>query len=221
MRPARQQSARRKGFTLLELMLVLGILVALAGVSWPALRGPAANARLRDAARKLRADWSAARLDAMEQGTTFAWRYAPEGSLYARMPYAAPPWVGSQEDSAARKSNQSPRGETTMTVDGQLPESVSFAGPEAYEDLYDGLYEEDPVQSSLGSQLLEESVPLGDGQGDMVDWSDPVMFYPDGTTSDSVVVLRDEGGRTIRVELRGITGTTTLGPVQSDSEEEL
>lgn len=221
MRVAQRQSARREGFTLLELMLVLGILVALAGISWPALRGPAANARLQDAGRQLRADWASARLDAMEQGTAFAWRYAPEGSSFTRMPYAAPTWAVAQEDRAALRSNQSPRGETTMTVVGRLPDNVTFAGPEAYEELYDGTFAEDLEQSSLDSPMLEDSASTSSGLGSMNEWSDPVMFYPDGTTSDSMVVLRDEGGRTLRIALRGITGTTALGTVQLDSEEAL
>lgn len=39
----------------------------------------------------------------------------------------------------------------------------------------------------------------------------PLLFYPDGTTCDAVVVLENEAGRRIEVSLRGLTGTTTVG----------
>lgn len=217
----RRQCDARNGFTLLELLLVLGLLVALAGISWPALRGPAASARLRDAGRQLRAHWAEARLDAMEQGTTFAWRYAPAGSRYTRMPYAAPPWLAAGDDGADLRSNQSPRAEASVAVVESLPETISFAEPDRIDSLYDTSLDSGADQAVVDTQLLDESISLEGNLGEVTDWSDPILFFPDGTTSDSVVVLQDEDGRTLHVALRGITGTASLGVVQTSAEEEL
>ena len=42
----------------------------------------------------------------------------------------------------------------------------------------------------------------------------PIVFYPDGTSSDAVVVLRDRQGRMIQVTLRGLTGMAQVTPVR-------
>jgi len=221
MRTLRRQHDDREGFTLLELLLVLALLVVLAGLSGPALRGPAANARLRDAARQLRAHWSEARIDAMQQGTTFAWRYAPEGSRYARMPFATPPWIDTEDHGAELRSNQAPRDEARATVVDQLPDQVSFAEPDRFAGSHDTDLDGDLDSGNIhrDDPLLDDSASLNEGFDDEAGWSDPILFYPDGTTSDSVVVLRDERGHSLRVALRGITGTATLGRVQTNPEE--
>lgn len=221
MRNPRRQQNDRQGFTLIELLLVLGLLVALAGISWPALRGPAASARLRDAGRQLRAHWAEARLDAMEHGMTLAWRYAPAGSQYTQMPYAAPPWQTTEDDGARLSSNQSPRAELSAVEVERLPETITFAAADRLDDLYGSELEFGTDETAVDTQLLDESMALDSGLGDVTDWSNPILFFPDGTTSDSIVVLQDENGRTLRVVLRGITGTATLGEIQTDTEEEL
>jgi hypothetical protein len=45
------------------------------------------------------------------------------------------------------------------------------------------------------------------------EWSRPILFYPDGTASDAFVVVANENKVGIKVELRGMTGTATLGDV--------
>ena len=214
-----RQHGDRKGFTLLELLLVLALLVVMAGFSWPALRGPAANARLRDAARQLRANWAETRLDAMQQGTTFAWRYAPAKSRYARAPYTLPPWINEEDRGAELRSNQSPRAEVRATVIDRLPDDVSFAEPDLLDSLHDAGFGSDVDRAGGDSPLLDDSTLSLGGFDDWSQWSDPILFYPDGTTSDSIVILRDERGRSISIALRGITGTASLGRVQTDPQE--
>ena len=45
------------------------------------------------------------------------------------------------------------------------------------------------------------------------EWSRPILFYPDGTTSDAFVVVANENERGIQVNLRGMTGTATLSDI--------
>ncbi len=213
MRTFRPRHGKREGFTLIELLLVLALIVAMAGLSGPALSRSAANARLRDAARQLRAHWAQTRIDAMQYGTTFAWRYAPADSRYARMPYALPPWINTGDRETGLKSNQSTRADVSATVMDRLPDYVSFAEPDRFGSNLNS-EESDPP-------LIDDSGSLGEGLNDSSEWSEPILFYPDGTTSDSVVVLRDERGNTLSVTLRGITGTASLGKVQTGTEEVL
>ncbi len=41
-------------------------------------------------------------------------------------------------------------------------------------------------------------------------WSNPILFYPDGSTSTARVVVQNRKGRRIGIELRGITGSTRV-----------
>ena len=44
-------------------------------------------------------------------------------------------------------------------------------------------------------------------------WSRPILFYPDGTTSDATVVVANADKETVRVTLRGLTGISRAGDV--------
>jgi hypothetical protein len=48
-------------------------------------------------------------------------------------------------------------------------------------------------------------------------WSPPILFKPDGTTSDASVVLQNDRGETIRVTLRGLTGIASASEVGSEA----
>ena len=53
--------ARRRGVTLVEVLLVLVVLTLIAAIAWPSLQRPFADQRLRDAADMVRAEWASAR----------------------------------------------------------------------------------------------------------------------------------------------------------------
>jgi hypothetical protein len=48
-------------------------------------------------------------------------------------------------------------------------------------------------------------------------WAGPVVFYPDGTSTDATVLLMNENQNTVRVTLRGMTGTIMLGEVGKEA----
>lgn len=91
---------------------------------------------------------------------------------------------------------QPPREET-------LPKGVVFMGSETSVD---------SRQSSVATELGDQRVSLDSS------WSDPVLFYPDGTTSTTQVVLKNEYGRYIRLNLRGLTGVVTTSQILSAQE---
>ena len=47
------------------------------------------------------------------------------------------------------------------------------------------------------------------------DEAPPILFYPDGTTSDAVLRLASDDELQIELSLRGLTGVTTIGEVFS------
>ena len=50
------------------------------------------------------------------------------------------------------------------------------------------------------------------------DWSVPIFFYPDGTTSTASLVLSNRRNRSITIELRGLTGVARVGPLLAPQE---
>src|SRR6266496_1137126 len=73
-------SSSRRAFTLLEVMLVMAILVAVAAVAWPQIHRAYESVRLRKAADQVQAGLSHARVEAMSSGVTQVFRFEPNRS---------------------------------------------------------------------------------------------------------------------------------------------
>ena len=70
------------GYTLVEMLIVCAVLAALAGLSWPALRGTLAKARLQQAADDLQTTLRKTRTRAISGGEPIALQYEPGGRRY-------------------------------------------------------------------------------------------------------------------------------------------
>ena len=53
-----------------------------------------------------------------------------------------------------------------------------------------------------------------DSLGEGVQWSRPVLFYPDGSATDAFVIVTDDKQYAYRIQLRGLTGTSYVGASQ-------
>jgi prepilin-type N-terminal cleavage/methylation domain-containing protein len=215
-RPAWAIAARRPGshraFTLLELLLVLAIVVIIAAVAIMATQGPMARQRLRRAADDVRSDWCNARNGAMETGHTFTFRYRMHGDRYC---------YGPQDDSSLTDSSGS--SSTGSSTTGSSSTGVSSSGVQSSatgDDSADDL--PPPVHKSLLKGILflgENGIadlstlsdhPSTEAAGDSGVWSEPILFYADGTTSDAQVLLAGGKRSAVRLSLRGVTGTVTV-----------
>ena len=68
---------RRRGFTTLELMVVVSILIIMAAIAFPRLSGWARNQRLKGVARDLMSHFQFARLEATKRSATIALAFNP------------------------------------------------------------------------------------------------------------------------------------------------
>nr|MBC8875895.1 hypothetical protein [Planctomycetota bacterium] len=59
----------------MEMMLVLAVMVAVAGLAYPAIQGAMDDQRLRRAGDLVRAEWARARVTAMKTGRMHVFRY--------------------------------------------------------------------------------------------------------------------------------------------------
>jgi prepilin-type N-terminal cleavage/methylation domain-containing protein len=183
-------SRPRRAFTLVEVLLTLALLVIVSGLAWTAMQRPLARQRLRSAADAMRSEWCQARDDAMKSRRTYAFRYKVHGDRYH---------VGPQGDSSAgaqaSATDEEELGDDPLPppVDKTLPQGIRFLSPEGSGDL-----------AAMGD--APETKSADDGG----EWSDPIYFYADGSTSDARLVLATDRHSAMRLLLRGVTGTVTV-----------
>lgn len=197
---ARPSSHRRRhAVTLVEVLLVLCLLVALASLAWPALERPLANQKLRKAADGVRVVWGRARLKAMSTGETLAFRYSIESDRYSVQAYAGAEYVQetSSPETAETSGDYSSHPEFMLGNEPVLPEGVTFLSGET-----------DAAADARAQPAVSEEAPSG---GEGLGWSEPILFYPDGTTSTAKLLLKNEYDRCIELYLRGVTGVVTVG----------
>lgn len=211
----------------MEILLVMALLVAITAVSLPALTGPMENHRLRMAGDIVRVHWSHARNKAMESGRTYVFKYQPDlGS------FKIEPWhldddylessdliqtgagVGGVNGALAGANGGSTNGGSaisgavptsttaTSTIEiGELPEDILFVGSEA---------QADDRSAYLAATSSNEDVD--------VLWSDPIFFYPDGTSSTVRILVKNSRARYLMVSIRGLTGVVHVSDLLTVEE---
>lgn len=198
MRSHVSRSGRGRGLTLVEVCLVLALLVVIAAVAIPAMGGAFARASLRGSCDTLRAAWSKARMAAIQKGETYVFRCEPRGSRFQIVPLDQVGAPESQDQQAADSQTERAPEDILRLGRMQLPDGVVFA-----------------KQEVVNSAQLAATAGATDGGA----WSAPILFRPDGTTSDASIVLQNEPGNTIRVTIRGLTGISTASEVGREAVE--
>lgn len=235
-----------RGYTLLELLIVLAVLAAIAALMIPAVRGPLDKSRLTSAAQQVQASIAKTRALAVREGVAVQLRYRINGqqlviervpgSLTTDLPLqiddgsnsepGSAPAVPSQPESlAATEDSASEEGLSALSDSGvnpvrlrefELPSGVTFAVPTSSLS---------PDQSTdLSADLVtEQSTPtslqgtLANGQG-LDEWSEPIIFQPDGRTRNTTLRLNGQRDFYVQVFVRGLTGTARYTSPQRDSQ---
>ncbi len=218
-RSPRHDRTVRRGFTLLELMIVMALLALMVAIVWPSLSRPLQRSATQQAARQLLEDLGRARLNAIESGRAMAVRYEPGGVRYSIMPADASPddddvreSTFSESDATAQTDSDVP--EIDLVIEGMLDDDVVFQDPAAADDL------SIPLDSTLGDMLADEMAeteavePLVQDETAEVGWSAPVLIYPTGRAENASFVLLGPDGYFVTVTLRGLTGAVSVGPLQ-------
>ena len=180
--------SHRRGFTILEMLLVLAVLLIAVGISWPAVQRSYESQQLRQAAEVVQVRMMAARVHALDTGIMYQFRYEPGGRRFLAVPC--------DQDPAAAGSIA--EGTAIPKLAGMLPESVQFDS-----DI--------PSQQNLTHVAVADLSGLPDSdlyQG--ASWGPPIMFHPDGTASAAEVRLIDKQKQTLRLVVRPLTGGVTV-----------
>lgn len=195
LRPSVQRE--REGFTLLEILLVLVILAAMISLGLPAIFSSLKGHRLKVSAEQIQTEFMRARVDAMESGRIRMFRFQPETGNFAVAPFI-------------RSSDEL---ENNLAGTSQGIGISNLVLESAEQEKVNDTLEEGIVFVSNNVEIDMRSYELAQEQGgdlEISGWSSPVLFYPDGTTSDAVIYLRSESGTILTVKLRGLTGIARI-----------
>lgn len=221
-----RSSSAHRGLTLIELLLVLAILVLAAAAAMPALRGTLQDQRLKRAADQVRIEWTRAHVQAMKTGRMQMFRYEMGGQAFR-----VEPWMAG-EDALEAGAGQSQGALNAVSSFGN-PTAESVGGPGPAPSASPTMADGQQPQSDRFRLPDEVTFAAGNAQGDSramqveqailesertVEWSRPILFYPDGSATDAFVVVAGPRQTGIRVELRGLTGTASVSDISAVEE---
>ncbi len=211
-----RRQLRVHGFTLVELMIVCGLLAAIAAISWPSVRNSLAKSRLKKAASDIRTTFGRTRNDAIQKGQSFIVRYEMDGRKYR-----IERWTGrdpaeiDELDAVPDNLTDEPSftGESSFEeelnfepIEKELPEGVRFlSGDDAS---LDSLNER---LTSVGDSFASDEF-LPSRTPESTEWSEPVVFHANGRTDNARLRIINQRDFFIDLSLRGLTGIVTSTP---------
>lgn len=192
---------RRRGFTLLELMLVLAIMVILVALTFPALKAQYKQQKLSAAADTYRAALLQARSHAIDEGQPYRVCIVPGKGNLRVAPDMDSAWSGTGTPTDAS-------GNPVFVMEATLSRGISLSlasspqRPDANDDT--AL----PLGTVGSNQWTTTAVLLPDGSARVnTDFSTGSAVTVGGSTD--IMILRAQG-RGLTVSLRALTGETTV-----------
>lgn len=169
-----------RAFTLIEILLVLALLVVTVAIVWPGLARVQARSRLQQAAASVRSRLAEMHLDAVRHMQSYEFRYTPGRSQFR---------IACLESKAARLQSQS---RPDRNVEAELPPGFRF------DELPDSLTRRPHVR------------PGGSDVQNVAEWSQPIVFFPDGTASDAEFAVTDPRGNALVISVRRLTSSVRV-----------
>ena len=197
---------QRAAFTMLEILLVLGVLALFLAVAWPSVLRLNGQQTLVDSAEKVRTLVASARVHAIESGLVYQFRYEPAGRHFVVIPFERE-FEGASP--MARDSGASGLGRFSK-ASGTLPVGVVFSNPTAA--VARTSTGNVTNSTTTGQQISADALSgLPDaGKLAAISWSGPILFQPDGSGMDAVIEITDRRRQHVTLRVRGITGAVSV-----------
>lgn len=188
----------RRGYTFIEVLLVLALLAVLAGIAWPSVVRFSNEQSIKDAAERVRTELDRTRFRAIDAGLAYQFRYEPNGRRFVAVPAereAAPVSDGSIGEAAP----------TLPVISGEIVEGLTFRP----------LPGAPPVGEILSADWLA-GVP-DRSLLQQTQWSSPIYYRPDGTGTTAAFRVVDEKQRYVELSVRELTGMAAAGPLREET----
>jgi Tfp pilus assembly protein FimT len=197
--------------SLLELLLVVGLLATVAAISWPALRRPMNRSFVQTAAQDLQRDLLAARFEAMDRGSVRVFQFQPGTTQY---------WIGEKIQDDPREEEASPETQRSST------DSISRAKDDTeavVQHLPDGTLFQSSAKPRTDDKNDDADLPSAEtteSASQVGRWSKPIRFYPSGRMDSAKLVIESDDGYVITIDIQGLAGRIRLADLQRISSEE-
>jgi Tfp pilus assembly protein FimT len=202
--------------TLVELLVVLALLVVIGSIVVPVFTGSFSSVRLRRAGDQILTRWSQARAMAIERGETYQFTFTPESGTYE-----VGPWMPLVDEGlgASVTSPSASRTETTTTTTSESTSTGAIEDPTGQ-----SVTLPDTIKFQNGQIAVEDALTaqrqVASMQTQGAEVSTPILFFPDGTTSQASIVLANDRNQFVRLTLRSLTGVGRVTGILSQEELE-
>ena len=195
-----RKSHRRIGYTLLELLIVLAIILIVSALAAPSLMDRVRSGNVREAAQHVSEVLAAARTYAIDAGVDYHFRFEVGGNHVVAIP-AEP-------------------GETLGNSNGSNADSADFLFRSR--TLSDTIVRQYSHDSKSGTETLKGPA-FGnlENSGELMskNWSEPILFRFDGSSETMTFRVMDKEQRSCDVSVRGLTGAISTSGVFVMEEE--
>lgn len=213
----RRRDRRCQAFTLLELIITLTILTAMASLGLPSLNRMMARAEFKDGVFALQAELAQTRLRSMKSGEAYLFRCRIGTNQYEIVPKTWFEQRLAQRESDFAEQRLAPN-DLAGPAEVRRLEGARFSGVYLSESTGTRLRKKIALvegETDLGSRKIG-SLDLPVTQRPPIEnWSDPIAFYPNGRTGNAVLFLESTGDFRYfsEVSLRGMTGTVRVSSI--------
>ena len=211
----------------------MAILVVIASLSLRFTSGVVAHYRLRQSSEDIRAEWTRLRYKAMEDGYIYCFRLSYGDGFY-RVDRVLDAHFTAKFDKPNRtRYDDDPIWDKTIDPDeltrddyflpdpdletGQTPLSLSQKTELLKNCFFADCYVKPDARSSYYEGTDNDSYSSSAGSGN---WSKPILFYPDGTTSTATLLIKNDEARCVELHLRGLTGAVAVSAIGSEASYE-
>ena len=175
----------------MEMMLVLAVLALALAIIYPSVTRLFHDQRMLRAVEQIQGRLATARNRAVSDQINYQFRFEPNGRRFVVLPE---PEIAEEEDEAAQEAAA-----LQYQYSGQLMDSLQFDP---------GDWGASNVPGDMFQALPDADQLAG------VPWSQPMLFYPDGTSTGGEIAVFDDRGNEVVFSIRPVTGGVTVSPVQ-------